>query len=175
VGAYALLVVAACLVLTPTYIVIRAGVLIPLAGGLLEHLLRLAQRKLRFLSRWPQLRLYRLPRIATVIMVLTVIYNPSLFAMWLPHEAVLAPGRTQPVIVGYVLDDSGGWTSMLTSGDRKVIRVKSDTITERVLCLRAYHESVFQSMLRSRGVPRPPVCPTVRERIERIPPWFGPA
>lgn len=108
-------------------------------------------------------------------MVLTVIYNPSLFAMWLPHEALLAPGRPQPVIVGYVLDDSGGWTSMLTSGDRKLIRVKSDTIKERVLCLRAYHESAFQSMLRSRGVPRPPVCPTVRERIERIPPWFGPA
>jgi hypothetical protein len=185
-GAYALLVVALCFIFTPRYIVTRAGVLIPLAGGILERLLRVAQQhwvnrirhrtpspRGQFLSRWSQLRIYRLPRIATVMLLLTVVYNPILFAMWLPHEAVHAPGRPQPVIVGYVLDDSGGWTSMLTSGDRKLIRVKSDTISDRVLCLRSYHESAFQSILRTLGVPRLPVCPPVRERIERIPPWFG--
>jgi hypothetical protein len=189
-GVYALFVLFACFILTPLYILPRA-VLIAVAGGLLERLVTIVQEPwptghpdphavgrnrppLPSLLRADRERgVRRLLRITTVVLSLMVIYNGILFAMWLPHEALYAPDRSQPVIVGYVLDDSNGWTSILTAGDRKLLRVASDTITARVVCLKAYHESALQALLRRNGIPRPPPCPPVRERIEQAPAWFG--
>jgi hypothetical protein len=69
---------------------------------------------------------------AAIIAAYTITY-----AMWLPHEAVVTqnhPHGRMTTAVGYVLDDSDGWTTLLQSQSRIIIRLKSTTITQRKVC-----------------------------------------
>jgi hypothetical protein len=54
-----------------------------------------------------------------------------LCAVWLPHEALVVDGRP---VVGYVLDTSDGWTSVLLSRSRELVKYRSDAISSRTLC-----------------------------------------
>lgn len=58
-----------------------------------------------------------------------------LYPVWLPHETVTLRTQGSTVtVVGYVLDDSGGWITILESGRRRVVRHRSDAVSERTLC-----------------------------------------
>lgn len=51
---------------------------------------------------------------------------------WLPPEELSRSGD-EPV-VGYVLDDTAGWITVLTDKERTLVRLKSDTIEGRRVC-----------------------------------------
>jgi hypothetical protein len=62
------------------------------------------------------------------------IVQPMMYAVWLPHEQlVLTEGHSSPE-VGYVLDNSNGWVSLLRSGGRRIVRIPSDYVMRRSLC-----------------------------------------
>jgi hypothetical protein len=52
---------------------------------------------------------------------------------WLPAEAISVTSQDVPV-VGYVLGEDGGWTSILLDDDRLVILVRTKTIVSRQVC-----------------------------------------
>jgi hypothetical protein len=87
--------------------------------------------------------------LAASLMALAI--GGSLFTMWLPHERVVVEGQPRP-IVGYVLDNSDGWMTVLTSGARRVDRFKEDSVTSRTLCRGSdFHESSIQWIARVSG------------------------
>jgi hypothetical protein len=63
-----------------------------------------------------------------------LIVQPIMYAVWLPHEQLmLKEGHTSPE-VGYVLDNSNGWVSLLRTGSRRIVRIPSDLVMRRSLC-----------------------------------------
>jgi hypothetical protein len=84
------------------------------------------------------------------------------YAMWLPREelhfqrsaepATQPQGQQEQIIVGYVLGERGGWASVLTSGDRTIKQLESNTITSRQVCRNSknYRESVAEYIRRKR-------------------------
>jgi hypothetical protein len=82
-----------------------------------------------------------------------VIYavTATLLTMWLPHERLVVKGMKTPV-VGYVVEESGGWMTVLTSGDRKVARLKEELVDSRTVCRASdFHESPIQWLARHAG------------------------
>jgi hypothetical protein len=68
------------------------------------------------------------------IVSLFLIVQPIMYAVWLPHETlVLNEGHNSPE-VGYVLDNSNGWLSLLRTRSRRIVRIPSDLVTRRSLC-----------------------------------------
>jgi len=64
-----------------------------------------------------------------------------LYAVWVPHEVVelrapTASAEQQPnEQVGYVLaDDPGGWITILTSGDREIVRFRDSAVQSIRVC-----------------------------------------
>lgn len=94
------------------------------------------------------------------ILALLPVGEDIAIAMWLPREelhlqrsekpATQPQGQQEKIIVGYVLHEEGGWTSVLTSGDRTVERLQSNTITSRHVCRspKNYRESVAEYIRR---------------------------
>jgi hypothetical protein len=87
--------------------------------------------------------------IAALVITPFAIVGPDLvFSMWLPREEIRVASSQnapeQPLLVGYVLKDEGGWMSVLTSVRRRVEEIKSDTIVSRRLCRKNYHEPIWQ-------------------------------
>jgi hypothetical protein len=87
--------------------------------------------------------------IAALVIAPFAIVGPDLvFSMWLPREEIRVASSQnapqQPLLVGYVLKNEGGWMSVLTSVRRRVEEVKSDTIVSRRLCRKNYHEPIWQ-------------------------------
>jgi hypothetical protein len=62
-----------------------------------------------------------------------VLVEAALYTVWLPHER-LTVSRPSSLVVGYVLDDGGGWLSMLQSGTRRIVRYRTEDVTVRTLC-----------------------------------------
>jgi hypothetical protein len=64
------------------------------------------------------------------LFILLFIIAPT---VWLPTEVISTDDLKDPV-VGYVLATEDGWTSVLRDEDRSVLRFKSQTVTDRVIC-----------------------------------------
>jgi hypothetical protein len=80
-------------------------------------------------------------RVASVLIVVGVGYSMYVvtYAVWLPHEAVVyqpvkVAKPSKALVVGYVLDSSDGWMSILRSGSRDVVRLPTDSIVSRTIC-----------------------------------------
>jgi hypothetical protein len=72
--------------------------------------------------------------------------------MWLPQEVVRIKGA-QP-IPGYVVNEGEGWTTVLTTETRQLVRIKADSITARDLC-NSQEESMWDSSLLGNIVSEP--------------------
>src|SRR5262249_18312678 len=74
-------------------------------------------------------------RAVLVLAALAAAYGvaASLFVMWLPHERLTLKDQADPVI-GYVVNDNGGWFTVLRSGTRKISRIPSDDVVGRLVC-----------------------------------------
>jgi hypothetical protein len=57
-----------------------------------------------------------------------------LYSMWLPHEDIVLATKGSAHEVGYVLDDSNSWMTILRSGERRIIRVRDSDVLSRRLC-----------------------------------------
>jgi hypothetical protein len=134
------LTVAAGLVLTPWPLFIKSG-LVGLGGGVIDQGLDRWRRRHRNAKRvGPSMTASRSSKLHVGMLlaiglpvVLSGITGP-LGAMWLPREALTVRGQDPKLVVGYVLNDMGGWTSVLHSGDRKMLWLKSDMIIGRRVC-----------------------------------------
>jgi len=77
----------------------------------------------------------------------------TLFTMWLPHEQLKIRDQSEQRI-GYVVGDKGGYINMLTSGNRRIVRIPSSTVESRTLCRGSdFHESPIQWTARAVGRP----------------------
>ena len=119
-GSFAVVAIAA-MILSPWHLA-AAVIGVSLVGGLIDRFRR--NRKRRAVTRWhgqDQGERSRLLHRGFVLATVTVFFlslNSLFYAMWLPHEVLhLQSGSPQ---VGYVLSDSNGWVTVLTSHDRKV-------------------------------------------------------
>ena len=76
-----------------------------------------------------------------------------LYTLWVPHEIVvlrpaptgigLTPNERVGYVLGYVLaDDPGGWITILTSGERTIVRFRDATVKSITVCERAPHGGV---------------------------------
>jgi hypothetical protein len=54
--------------------------------------------------------------------------------VWLPAERLTLKDPEGNSHIGYVLNEGGDWFSILTTEDRKVIRIRSDNIGNRMIC-----------------------------------------
>jgi hypothetical protein len=54
--------------------------------------------------------------------------------VWLPAERLTPKDPKGTTHIGYVLNEGGDWFSILTTEDRKVIRIRSDNIGNRMIC-----------------------------------------
>lgn len=89
--------------------------------------------------------------------------------VWLPPESLEV--RTRDPIVGYVVGDQGGWTTILGEAHRQIIRVRSESLVSRRVCrlplliqrgwswIDVSHPSPLELAFFSDD-PRPPACPT---------------
>jgi hypothetical protein len=59
---------------------------------------------------------------------------------WLPPEVVTINGQA---VYGYVLGSSGGWASILLDHERRVERVRDDTISGRTVCQQTSAEDLL--------------------------------
>jgi len=57
-----------------------------------------------------------------------------LYTVWTPHEHLVLNGDAEQSRVGYVLDERGGWLTLLVSGRRTIEEIKSSSVTARVVC-----------------------------------------
>lgn len=100
-----------------------------------------------------------LPRSLINIFVFFIFVSTILAPMWLPPERISID--TQPDLVGYVLDDSTDWFSVLTTDDR-VLRIDKDDISGREICRierLADQETLVHLLRRSAGLPeKVPLC-----------------
>jgi hypothetical protein len=103
-------------------------------------------------------------RLAVVAVLCIIALSPVgkdiAYAMWLPREelhlqrpgepATQSQGQQEQIVVGYVLGEGGGWTSVLTSGDRRIERLQTSTIMLRQVCRnpKNYRESVAEYVRR---------------------------
>lgn len=67
--------------------------------------------------------------------ILTPLLAPVLLApnVWLPSEVLYMTGTRAPE-VGYVLDDAGGYLTVLREEGRNVVRLRSSDVTRRQIC-----------------------------------------
>lgn len=82
---------------------------------------------LRFNRRWPWAGSIALGAIAATVVVQVL----SATGMWLPAERI---GVREQVMVGYVVDEAEGWTTVLTEEDRAIERVRTATVRSREVC-----------------------------------------
>jgi hypothetical protein len=130
---------AACLIMptlvfTPTLALIAAVVL----GAGLGAVERTRPRKiLRPGTRRPaHPRWWLFTAVATWTLVILVgLYTVAnaLHGLWLPHEVIAFHDARTPR-VGYVLSDSDGWMSMLTTGDHQIVRFRDADVASRTTC-----------------------------------------
>jgi hypothetical protein len=76
-----------------------------------------------------------------------------LYTLWVPHEIVimkpaptgvgLTPNERAGYVLGYVLaDDPGGWITILTSGNRTIVRFRDATVKSITVCERPPHGGI---------------------------------
>jgi hypothetical protein len=101
----------------------------------------------------------KLPRSLINLFVFFVFVWTVMAPMWLPPERISM--TTQPDLVGYVLDDSKDWFSVLTADDR-VLRINKVGIKDREICRiesLADQEALLHLLRRSAGLPeKVPLC-----------------
>jgi hypothetical protein len=101
-------------------------------AGLVSHWAKKYKRKrIRFIAivAW----------VSIFVFAWLFILQPMMIAVWLPHEELmLKKGHASPE-VGYVLDDSNSWISLLRTRGRRIVRIPSDHVVRRSLC----HIKVF--------------------------------
>ena len=100
----------------------------------------------------------------------------ALYQMWLPHEWLrIGAGQTNPrqILVGSVLEENSEWMTVLVSGQRTLVRLKSATVVGRALCdkLRSHPllEDSLPDLIRYRSSRAP--CPRSTFRPEQ--PYSG--
>ena len=73
-----------------------------------------------------------------------------LYAVWLPHEAVMignGPHRPPTPVIGYVLAyDPGGWMTILVSGNHELMRVRDSRVRSRRVCQRTPSASFWSQV-----------------------------
>jgi hypothetical protein len=160
------IVLVACVLLTPWLVFLLASA--GLIGGRLDRVRsqpRTDQSQAD--GHWWAQR--ALPLLLLCVLVIGPAWKDLVFTMWLPREElhlttdqpIAQPGQQPSTrLVGYVLSDSEGWMSVLTSVHRQVIELKSDTVESRHLCRKNYHESVVELVRRRvfHSVNGPPQC-----------------
>jgi hypothetical protein len=65
--------------------------------------------------------------LSVVILIQTLISH-----MWLPTEDLRL--RSGTGIIGYVVQEEGGWTTILTNDTRSIVRIQSETLVSRRVC-----------------------------------------
>jgi hypothetical protein len=147
------IVLLACILLTPWWVFSLS--FLGLLGGLLDRRLRKQKAKRNDEECSPA----RIRFVPVLVLCLAIVLPKSqdlLFAMWLPREelhfeSAVEVTKGQPprtLQVGYVLGDSEGWMSVLTSGERELVAIKSDMVESRNLCRKNYHESLAEVVQR---------------------------
>jgi hypothetical protein len=74
--------------------------------------------------------------VATGLAIALALYGSIaglLFKMWTAHENITITGESKSLI-GYVVDDSGGWLTVLKSGTRQIVKVEASKVTDREVC-----------------------------------------
>lgn len=71
---------------------------------------------------------------AMLVPVCTYATFDLLYSIWLPHEVISFLSPNRPSEVGYVLDDSNGWMTILRSGEHRILRVRDESVSQRKLC-----------------------------------------
>jgi hypothetical protein len=151
----------ACFLLTPWWLFMLSFV--GLLGGLWDRRRRKQQAKRNNVERSPA-RIKFVPVLLLCLAIILPISKDLLFAMWLPREELhfksaveVTKGEPPTTLqVGYVLSDTEGWMSVLTSGDREVVTIERDIVESRNLCRKNYHESLAEVVYSTSG---PPDCP----------------
>ena len=151
--AWGLAILAAVVLLAP-WPVVALGFLTFFIGRITRNLKREGWRIRRPLRYVAQVVL-----ILLALSPLVYVAQDALFVMWVPREKLQFNDGKAP-FVGYVLEDKEGWMSALKSQERKVFRIESKTVTDRSLCRKNYHESIWQFSNRNiRGIDtRVPDC-----------------
>lgn len=131
-----------CFFLTPWRALVASGI-VAIIAPLLVLLSRKresqddeGERKDRKISRFARFGLVVMRLIVSGVVIVAAGAAALLitYAVWLPHESLAFSDNRSPV-VGYVLDTSDGWISVLHSGNRKVIRYRGEEVTGRTVCL----------------------------------------
>ncbi len=129
--------VVACLT-TPTLVIAVAAVFGGLIGGLALTSRRLPRKPSRR-SRWKHPWWWYVWAWSTgVIVVPIVVYSlvTLLYGVWLPHEVVTFSQAGDRPEVGYVLQDSDGWMTILRTGEHRIVRYRDPEVIQRKLCER---------------------------------------
>ena len=68
--------------------------------------------------------------VLAVLMLMAV--GVLLYTVWTPHEHLVV--KNGPDRIGYVLEERGGWLTVLVSGRRTIEKINSSVVTARVVC-----------------------------------------
>lgn len=75
-----------------------------------------------------------------MIGIFFVVFSPS---SWLVAERITT---TEQMVVGYVVAQEGDWTTILTHHDRRILRIRSDSISARQVCELGSGQSLLQHL-----------------------------
>jgi hypothetical protein len=108
----------------------------------------------------------QLPLFTLIALLGTLVLSTALSpTMWLPAERMTIGDET---VVGYVLSEEAGWTTLLNERTRNVSRVRSETLLSRQVCEAPAGRTfrIFDPLAPSLARllffpddPRPPACP----------------
>lgn len=97
---------------------------------------------------------------ALLLVGLAIIHVLQDDTMWLPPERLTVDNG--PPVVGYVLDDGGRWTTVLTEGDRAIAVLEDEQVTGRRVCQTSGPSMWTRTLPELRGTSRSaqyPECP----------------
>jgi len=106
--------------------------LLAVGAGVLYVLARMVGRRQEEYAKWAArlgLDRARLMDWLVVWSLAALVFGPG---VWLPPESLTVAGR--PAFTGYVIEEEGPWTTVLSNDTRSIVRVAEGELTDREAC-----------------------------------------